>query len=175
MMLMITAMFFTYSRIIKYAAETGFMPRRISSWFTSYRIRSDTLCNQLSAQFIYCSILSFIFLIKNKYNISDFCSTTSQYSAMIYHGISALCLYKLKRRLNIMGPEIFSISIYMIIIYLTIIFFIIIASFVPPGDSDFDYIIPYCISWSATILGLIIWYIRKDFFFFPNGKCSVRI
>ncbi|RIB28503.1 amino acid/polyamine transporter I [Gigaspora rosea] len=160
----ISALIFTYSRVIKYAAETGFMPRRISSWFTSYRKRSDTLCNQLSAQFFYCLILSFIFLIKTKYNISDnisdYFADASQYSAMIYHGASAYCLYILKKKLKNTNPRIFSIPIYMIIIYLIIIILIVFALFFPPGNGNLHYMIPYCISWTAGILGIIIWWIR---------------
>ncbi|RIB28509.1 amino acid/polyamine transporter I [Gigaspora rosea] len=160
-----SAMIFTYSRIIKYAASTGFIPKKISSIFNSYGINIDTLIKQLFAQFFYCSSLSLIFLIKNNYNISskiaDYFATTAQYSAMIYHGTSALCLYFLKKRLRNMDPEIFSISIYMIIIYLIIIFIIIIASFAPPGNGNFDYLIQYCISWFFVLLGAIIWYIRN--------------
>ncbi|KAF0505212.1 amino acid transporter [Gigaspora margarita] len=160
-----SAMIFTYSRIIKYAASTGFTPRRISSIFNSYGLNIDTLMTQLLAQFFYCSSLSFIFLIKNKYNISanitDFFATTSQYSAMIYHGTSALCLYILKKRLMNTNPELFSIPKWMIKIYLLIIFIIIIASFIPPGNDNFNYLIQYCISWSAVLLGGIIWFVRN--------------
>ncbi|KAF0490033.1 amino acid transporter [Gigaspora margarita] len=160
-----SAMIFTYSRIITYAAETEFIPKKISSIFNSFGININKLKNKLLAQFFYCSSLSILFLIKNNHNISaniaDFFATTAQYSAMIYHGTSALCLYILKRRLKNTDLEIFSISIYMIIIYLTIIFVIIIASFVPPRIGHFDYLIQYCISWSFVLLGVIIWYIRN--------------
>ncbi|KAF0490032.1 amino acid transporter [Gigaspora margarita] len=164
----VSAIIFTYSRIIKYAAETGFMPRRISSWFTSYWKKSDTLLKQLLAQFFYCLGLSFIFMIKTKYNISDnisdFFADASQYSAMIYHAASAYCLYILKKRLyntnNNTNPEILSIPIYVIITYLLIIILIIIVLFIPSRNGNFDYPISYCISWSVVILGVIIWWLR---------------
>ncbi|CAG8537769.1 5319_t:CDS:2, partial [Gigaspora rosea] len=152
----VSALIFTYSRIIKYAGENEFIP----SLFSAYGANCNTLFNQLWAQFLYCSILSIIFLIKMNY-VSDFLSNLSQYGYIIYHGASALCLILIKIRLEDMNPEIFSISIYMVITYLFIIIFIIFALFVPPRDSNFNYLISYCISWVAVALGLIIWYIRN--------------
>ncbi|KAF0542077.1 amino acid transporter [Gigaspora margarita] len=71
----ISALIFTYARIIKYAAETGFMP----SLFNSYGANYNTLINQLWAQFSYCVILSIIFSKTMNYNVSDFLSSASQY------------------------------------------------------------------------------------------------
>ncbi|RIB09599.1 hypothetical protein C2G38_2208491 [Gigaspora rosea] len=86
----VSALIFTYSRIIKYAGETKLIP----SLFNSYR--ANILINQLWAQFLYCSILSVIFLIKMNHNISnnvsDLFSSASMYAFTIYHGASALCL-----------------------------------------------------------------------------------
>ncbi|KAF0542079.1 amino acid transporter [Gigaspora margarita] len=152
----VSALIFTYSRIIKYASETGFIP----SLFRDYNRNLNTLVNQLCAQFLYCFILSFIFLIKMDYNISDFLSGASQYAFIIYHGASALCLYIIRIRLRDTNPR-FSISIYMVIIYLFIIIFLIIALLVPPRDGSYDYLISYCISWVAIALGIIIWDIRN--------------
>ncbi|CAG8794102.1 18795_t:CDS:2 [Gigaspora rosea] len=136
------ALIFTYTRIIKYAAETGFMPRRISSWLNSYSINWDTLKYSISG------------------NISDFFANTSQYSAMIYHGASAYCLYVLKKKLKNTNPEIFSIPKFMVKIYFIIIILIVIALFIPPGNGNLDYLIPCGISWSAVILGVILWWFR---------------
>ncbi|RIB03428.1 hypothetical protein C2G38_2225049 [Gigaspora rosea] len=158
----VSALIFTYSRIIKYAAETRFIP----SLFNSYRANYNTLFNQLWAQFLYCSILSVIFLIKMNHNISnnvsDLFSNASMYAFTIYHGASALCLCIIKIRLNNTNPRIFSIPICMVIFYLSIIIFIIIALLVSPSDGSFDYLISYCISWVAVALGLIFWYVRNQ-------------
>ncbi|KAF0542088.1 amino acid transporter [Gigaspora margarita] len=156
----VSALIFTYSRIIKYAAETEFIP----SLFNSYRAYFNTLFNQLWAQFLYCSILSIIFLIKMDY-VADFLSNVSQYGYIIYHGASALCLIIIKIRLRNTNPRIFSVPIYMVITYLIIILVIIFALLDPPRNGKFNYLISYCISWVAVALGLIIWYIRN------RGQC----
>ncbi|RIB11649.1 amino acid permease-domain-containing protein [Gigaspora rosea] len=153
-----SAMIFTYSRIIKYAADTEFIPRKISSFFKSYG-NSDTLTKQLLAQFCYCLILTIILLIEKLSIVFDFFSNASQYTAMIFHGASAYCLYRLKKR-NLRNPETFSVYKPIVISYLLIIIYIIGASFYPP-NGKWDDLIPYGISWTTIVLGLIIWYFRN--------------
>ncbi|CAG8667258.1 3025_t:CDS:10 [Dentiscutata erythropus] len=158
-----SAMVFIYARIIKYAAETEFIPV-ISDIFKNYNRRFDTLTNQLLAQFGYCFILTM--LISIKANCFVFSSNTSQYLAIIFHGASAYSLWRLKKRLG--EIDAFPIPKYIIIIYLSITVLIIIASFFPPDYGNFDYLIPYCISCGAVILGLIFWYIRD--YNSPDGE-----
>lgn len=61
----------------------------------------------------------------------------------------------------------FSIPKQIIMIYILIIILIILASLFPPEYGNYDYLIPYFISWVATILGIIIWYFR-------NSRCKVN-
>ncbi|RIB29693.1 hypothetical protein C2G38_995732 [Gigaspora rosea] len=128
-----------------------------SNWFINYSKTFNTLTNQLWAQFVYCMVLTIIFSIKE--NIFAFSSDTSQYLAMIFHAASAYCLYILKSRLGRLDK--FSIPKYIIIIYLLIIILIILASLFPPEYETYNYLIPYFISWVATIIGIIIWYFRN--------------
>ncbi|KAF0493591.1 amino acid transporter [Gigaspora margarita] len=120
----VSAKVFIYARIIKYAAETNFIPMK-SHWFINYNQTFNTLANQLWAQFVYF----------------------------------------LKSRLG--DIKEFSIPKQIIMIYILIIILIILASLFPPEYGNYDYLIPYFISWVATILGIIIWYFR-------NSRCKVN-
>ncbi|CAG8824739.1 26991_t:CDS:2, partial [Dentiscutata erythropus] len=77
----VSAMVFAYARIIKYAAETEFIPK-ISNKLKDYNKTFNTLFNQLLAQFGYCSVLTVLFSIKNCFVFS---SDASQYLAMLFH------------------------------------------------------------------------------------------
>ncbi|KAF0536903.1 amino acid transporter [Gigaspora margarita] len=155
----VSVMVFLFARIIKYAAETKFIPK-ISNYLNRFSNR-NILAKQLWAQFGYCLILTLLFSIKT--NCFIFSSDTSQYLAMLSHAACAWCLYILKRTLldemdKADNNKPFSIPKYIILIYFSMIILIIITSLFPPKYGDIEYLIPYIISWIATILGFIFWY-----------------
>ncbi|CAG8641549.1 16492_t:CDS:2, partial [Dentiscutata erythropus] len=149
-----------YARIIKYAAETEFIPM-ISDIFKNYNRKFNTLTNQLLAQFCYCLILTM--LISIKANCFTFSSYTSQYLAMIFHAASALCLLILKTNILDQMDKMVNKPFFSIIVL------IILVSLFPPEYGNYNYLIPYFISWVATLLSVVIWYFRN-----PNHNTEVQ-
>ncbi|CAG8544151.1 6713_t:CDS:10, partial [Scutellospora calospora] len=150
---------FVYGRIIKYAASTRFIPWR-PDLFNIYDKTFNTPTNALLAQFIYCLVLTIIFSLIGGNDPFDFFSSSSQYLAMMFHGASAISLLILKYKVRFDG---FTIYKHIVGIYLLIIVLIIILSLFPPEPEyhNFNYLIPYAISWGAALLGVIIWRFRK--------------
>ncbi|CAG8532790.1 16694_t:CDS:2 [Dentiscutata heterogama] len=150
------AMVFIYARIIKYAAATEFIPK-YSYLFDNLNKKIGTPFNALLAQFLYCSIYLLLFFDPIK-DIFEFCSETSQYLAMLFHGASAICLIIMKNHFDIVAFQIHKL---IIAIYLIFVSIIVIISFFPPAPGQFDYYIPYVVSVAAILIGGIIWRFRN--------------
>ncbi|CAG8669083.1 38724_t:CDS:10, partial [Gigaspora margarita] len=121
------AMIFIYARIIKYAAETNFIPR-FSYLFDSCHKRFGTPFNALIAQFIYCSLFLLLFFDPTK-DLFEFFSETAQFLAMIFHGASAICLFIIKINNEPNDAPKFRIPKWIIVIYL-------ILPFMEPGNPN---------------------------------------
>ncbi|CAG8481005.1 20483_t:CDS:2 [Gigaspora margarita] len=146
---------FVYGRIIKYAAETKFIPK-FSELLDNCNNRFSTPFNALIAQFIYCSLF-LLFFFDSKKDLFEFFSETSQYLAMIFHGASAICLLRIKDKNY---TSMFQIPEWTIVVYLMLVCLIVITSFFPPGPGQLEYYIPNVVSITATLLGGIIWLCR---------------
>ncbi|CAG8586427.1 786_t:CDS:2, partial [Dentiscutata heterogama] len=155
---LISYIFNSYARILKYAASTEFIPK-YSYKFDNFHKKYGTPFNALLAQFIYCSIFLLLFFDPTK-DLFDFVAETSQIIALMFHVASAICLFILRK-----DPSNFQLPKWIIVIYLIFVILIVSTSFFPPGPGSMDhyilYVLPYVFAMAATLLGGIIWKFRN--------------
>ncbi|RIB26300.1 amino acid/polyamine transporter I [Gigaspora rosea] len=148
------SMVFMGSRAIAYAAKNNFVPvisDKLYFW-------DATPKNALLLQFVYCAIL--ILLAPVGTSFFPFFSDMSQYLAMVFYGVSAICLLVIQRRLAEAEFHYFKVHKYSIVLYLLCTFCIIVAPFFPIPHSNYKSYMPFVISWVAIFVGASIWYLR---------------
>lgn len=155
------AMVFMGSRAITYAAKYKFIPK-ISEKLYHWNDTNDIPKYALLLQFVYCAII-ILFAPVGK-SFFPFFSSMSQYLAMVFFGISSVCLLIVKRRLSSAEYNKFKVHYSIIILYLLCIVFIAVAPFFPIPQSEYAVLnyqsyMPYVISWIAVFVGVSTWYL----------------
>ncbi|CAG8517661.1 43541_t:CDS:2 [Gigaspora margarita] len=156
------AMVFMGSRIITYSAQTKFIPK-LSSKLYKWNKKVDTPSNALAAQFIYCTILILIF--PDGKSLFTFFSNMSSYITLVFYGVSAICLFVLRKKQKEADYRNFRAPLIAVVISFLCIVCLIIAPFFPLSYSLYDstiypHYLPFIISWIATLIGVVIWFFR---------------
>ncbi|KAF0437018.1 amino acid transporter [Gigaspora margarita] len=156
------AMVFMGSRIITYSAQTKFIPK-VSSKLYKWNKKVDTPSNALAAQFIYCTILILIF--PDGKSLFTFFSNMSSYITLVFYGVSAICLFVLRKKQKEADYRNFKAPLIAVVISFLCIVCLIIAPFFPLSYSLYDstiypHYLPFVISWIATLIGVVIWFFR---------------
>ncbi|KAF0495978.1 amino acid transporter [Gigaspora margarita] len=148
------SMVFMGSRAIAYAAKYNFIPgisQRLYYWGATPKYA-------LLLQFVYCAVL--ILLAPVGTSFFPFFSDMSQYLAMVFYGVSAICLLVIKRKLTNAEYHHFKVHKYFIGLYLLCTCCIIVAPFFPIPSKNYESYMPFVISWVAIFIGASIWYLR---------------
>ncbi|CAG8575567.1 14598_t:CDS:2 [Cetraspora pellucida] len=153
----VSSMVFMGSRAITYAAKYRFIPKISDKLF----YWSKTPFHALLLQFCYCTALILLTAVGQSFFV--FFAEMSLYSAILFYGVGAVCLLKLKEYYKDAQLRHFKVDIFFIWLYLLCTAFIAVAPFFPIPSSKYEPLnyksfVPFVASWVPILISVSIWY-----------------
>ncbi|CAG8584844.1 1965_t:CDS:10 [Cetraspora pellucida] len=169
----VSSMVFMGSRAITYAAKYGFIPK-ISDKLFYWNQTFNTPFYALLLQFCYCAALILFIAVGQSFFV--FFAEMSLYSAILFYGVGAVCLLKLKKYHKGAQYQHFKVWKIFVWIYLLCTAFIAVAPFFPIRSSKYEPLnyksfVPFFASWIPILISVSIWYLHDYKKVFNTREC----